>query len=122
MGSELDSGNGGADGERGAGVRADAMRRGGGVLRAEGDGTSAAAGGPLVSPPIVGSSPSIVEALSKSTGAPQEEQNRPLEESCAPHEEQNIGGRDSTIALWLALAAPGKWRWGVALWEAGVSL
>jgi hypothetical protein len=97
MGSELNNGNGGADGERGAGVRALATRRGGGVLRAEGEGVGTEAGGPMVSPPIVGSSPSIVEALSKSTGAPHDEQKRPLEESCAPHEGQNIGGRDSIM-------------------------
>jgi hypothetical protein len=38
-----------------------------------------------------------VSALFLSTGVPHEEQKRPLEETCAPQEEQNIGGRDSTI-------------------------
>jgi hypothetical protein len=41
----------------------------------------------------VGSSPMTVGAVSVSTEAPQEEQNRTLEESCAPQEEQNMGGR-----------------------------
>jgi len=38
-----------------------------------------------------------VSALFLSTGVPHEEQKRPLEETCAPQEEQNIEGRDSTI-------------------------
>jgi len=74
------------------------MRRRGVLCAGEGDGIGAEVGGPIVSPLIVGSSPNIVEALSKSTGAPHDEQKRPLEESCAPQEEQNIGGRDSIIA------------------------
>jgi hypothetical protein len=34
----------------------------------------------------------MVAATFRSSAPPQVEQNRPLEETCAPHEEQNIGG------------------------------
>jgi hypothetical protein len=35
---------------------------------------------------------SIVDATFRSSAPPQVEQNRPLEETCAPQEEQNMGG------------------------------
>src|SRR5262249_33755137 len=41
----------------------------------------------------VASSPITVDALSRSTGAPQDEQNRPFGGSCAPQEVQNMGAR-----------------------------
>lgn len=41
--------------------------------------------------------PNIVAALFKSTGSPHDGQNLPVGETCAPQEEQNMGGRDSTI-------------------------
>jgi hypothetical protein len=43
----------------------------------------------------------MVAALSWSD-PPQEEQNRPVEETCAPQEEQYMGRRDSIIAKRLA--------------------
>ena len=89
MGSELDSG-GGLDGERCAEIRGVGL-----LLRAEGVGVGGgvACDDPIVSPPRVGSSPNMVDALSISTGAPQDEQKRTLEDSCAPHEEQNMEAR-----------------------------
>src|SRR6478672_5095476 len=91
MGSELERGNGGADG-----VRGDTIRGAAGVFRSSGG--VVARGGAIVSTsPVpadsVGSSPITVAASLISPGAPQDEQNRPLEESCAPQEVQNIGGR-----------------------------
>ncbi len=41
---------------------------------------------------------SIVAAAFKSSAPPQVEQNRPLEETCAPQEEQNMGG--AILPLW----------------------
>src|SRR5262245_14694451 len=92
IGSELDKGNGEADGVRGAEMR------GAGIFREAGVAGGGGGGSVSPSPPAdsVGSSPVTVAALSNSIGAPQDEQNRPFEEICAPQEEQNIGGRDST--------------------------
>lgn len=41
---------------------------------------------------------SIVAAAFRSSAPPQMEQNRPLEETCAPQEEQYMGRPDSIIA------------------------
>jgi len=42
---------------------------------------------------------STVAAVFRSIDAPQEEQNRPVEETCAPQEGQYMGRRDSTIEV-----------------------
>lgn len=47
---------------------------------------------------VLSSSESMVAAALRSRAPPQEEQNRTLEETCAPQEEQYMGRRDSTIA------------------------
>src|SRR5262249_19537530 len=91
MGSELEIGRGGPTGvrfelPRGAGVCWRGVR-GGGVAK-EGASVSASV---FVR---AASAESRVVAVSNSTGAPQDEQNRPLDESLVPHEEQYIGGRD----------------------------
>jgi hypothetical protein len=52
----------------------------------------------MVSPSMLGSLPIVVAPALKSTGSPHDEQNLPVEETCAPQEEQNMGGRDSIIA------------------------
>jgi hypothetical protein len=51
--------------------------------------------GTNVSPSPRASSPISVAPVSGSRGAPQVEQNLPLGETCAPHFEQNMGGRNS---------------------------
>src|ERR1700736_1130156 len=53
--------------------------------------------GARVSPSMPGSSPMVVAPALKSTGSPHDEQNLPVEETCAPQEEQNMRGRDSII-------------------------
>src|SRR5580704_10126293 len=53
------------------------------------------AAGTNVSPSPRASSPISVVPVSGSRGAPQEEQNLLLGETCAPHFEQNMGGRNS---------------------------
>jgi len=45
---------------------------------------------------------SMVDAVFRSIDAPHEEQNRPVEETCAPQEEQYMGRPDSIIAGRLA--------------------
>jgi hypothetical protein len=49
-------------------------------------------GGAIVSCAALRSFESIVAAAFRSSAPPQEEQNRPLEETCAPQEEQYMGG------------------------------
>jgi len=59
-------------------------------------------GGAMVSWSALSSFESIVAAVLVSSDPPQEEQNRPVGETCAPQEEQYIGGLDSIIAGGLA--------------------
>src|SRR5260370_32887608 len=86
MGSELESCS------LPAGVR--------GVRREDGDKVvlrGAGAGGGIVAPSRLASSPSTVVPESKSTVFPHEGQNRAVGESCAPHFAQNMGGGNSLI-------------------------
>jgi hypothetical protein len=55
--------------------------------------------GALVSPSELISCPSSVAAVSGSTGFPHEVQNLAVGETCAPHDEQYMGGGDSTTGL-----------------------
>ena len=91
MASELDGSLAELAGVPGAG-RGEAP--GGVVFR--GGGASVSASAPA------GSLPTMVGAVFKSTGSPHDEQNRPVEATCAPQEEQNMGRRDSTIPRHLA--------------------
>jgi hypothetical protein len=54
-------------------------------------GVAEGAGGAIVSCSALRSFESMVGAALRSSAPPQVEQNRPLEETCAPHEEQYIG-------------------------------
>lgn len=56
----------------------------------------------MVSRSALRSFESMVAAASAASDDPQAEQNRPVEETFAPQEEQNIEGPDSTIGGWLA--------------------
>lgn len=60
-------------------------------VRAE-EGLRGVAGGAMVSCSAVRSFESMVAAALRSRAPPQVEQNRPLEETCAPQEEQYMGG------------------------------
>src|SRR4029077_20464883 len=70
------------------------VRRG---VRDEGVFRMGGGGGAIVAPSRLASSPSRVAPVSESIPAPQEEQNFPVGETCAPQFEQNMGGGDSTI-------------------------
>jgi hypothetical protein len=50
----------------------------------------------------------MVAAALRSMDPPQEEQNRPVEETCAPQEEQYMGRPDSITAGQLAAMARGE--------------
>ena len=59
----------------------------------------------MVSCSILNSLESMVAEVFRSRAAPQAEQNRPLEDTCAPQEEQNMGGeilplREGSCELW----------------------
>ena len=69
-----------------AGVRADRIGMG------EEEGLRGVAGGAMVSCSVLKSFESVVAAVLRSRAPPQVEQNRPLEETCAPQEEQYMGG------------------------------
>src|SRR5260370_1928735 len=89
MGSELESG-----------LLPEGVR---GVRREDGDKgvlRGAGAGGGIVAPSRLASSPSTVVPESKSTVFPHEGQNRAVGESCAPHFAQNMGGGHSIIGGW----------------------
>src|SRR5258708_38605563 len=86
MGSELESG-----------LLPEGVR---GVRREDGDKgvlRGAGAGGGIVAPSRLASSPNTVVPESKSTVFPHEGQNRAVGESCAPHFAQNMGGGNSII-------------------------
>jgi len=55
-------------------------------------GVTAVPGGAIVSCSALRSFESMVGATLRSSAPPQEEQNRPVEETCAPQEEQYMGG------------------------------
>jgi hypothetical protein len=65
--------------------------------------------GARVSWSIVRSLESMVTAALRWSDPPQEEQNRPVEGTCAPQEEQYMGKRDSIIAGRLAASYRGGW-------------
>lgn len=92
IGSELGGRELGLEGVRGG------RAEGGGVGVLRGGGAE----GAIVSCVELSSSESIVAAALGSSDPPQEEQNRFVEETCAPQEEQYMGKRDSIIARWLA--------------------
>ncbi|MGH7836562.1 MAG: hypothetical protein ACREQC_01910 [Candidatus Binataceae bacterium] len=62
-------------------------------------------GGAMVSWSALSSLESIVAAVLGSSDPPHVEQNRPVGETCAPQEEQYMGGLDSIIAEWPAAVA-----------------
>ena len=64
------------------------------------------------------SSESMVAAALISIDPPQEEQNRPVEETCAPQEEQYMGRRDSITAGQLAAMARGEYYEMRSTWTA----
>src|SRR5579859_450386 len=64
------------------------------------------AGGAMVSCSAPKSFESMVDAVFRSIDPPHEEQNRLVEETCAPQEEQYMGRRDSIIAGRFAASMP----------------
>jgi hypothetical protein len=74
-------------------------------------GVAAVPGGAIVSCSALRSFESMVGATLRSSAPPQVEQNRPVEETCEPHEEQYMGGEILPLpegSLRMDAIAPGE--------------